>query len=178
MAAPFVYFEGTWSLPYTHTVLVKRVGNVTVEGLPDATLVGSLTNFRTDDSYYACLNGESVGVWTAPQEFPGDLVVHNGDQGPQCTYGTWLFPETYTGLWYGKLQQLRQVKNVSVEDLPDATLLPEQLQDFQTNVPYYACLDGKALNAWNAPGEFPGDPVVHNGDQGPQCTYITLRFVQ
>jgi len=27
---------------------------------------------------------------------------------------------------------------------------------------------------WIAPGEYPGYFVIHNGDQGSQCAYITM----
>lgn len=70
---------------------LTAVPNVTVEHLPDASLIGQLSAFQTNDPKFACLNGENLTVWSAPQEFPGVDVVHNGDQGPQCTYGTWTF---------------------------------------------------------------------------------------
>lgn len=80
---------GYWQTIPTSVTAQK---NVTVEGLPDATLVGQLTSFKTTVAADSCLDGESINVWTAPKEFPGVYVVHNGDQGSQCTYGTWTFP--------------------------------------------------------------------------------------
>ncbi len=86
------YYTGIWN---GQTVYLKLVPNVTVESLPDATLVGTLSDFYTNQpSYlsppYAELNGENMNVWTAPSEFPGEYVVHNGDEGSQPIYGTWI----------------------------------------------------------------------------------------
>ena len=253
---------------------LTRVTNVTVESLSDATLIGQISDFQTNDPSAACLNGESLNVWTAPAEFPGDYVVHNGEQGTQCTYVTLTFPQeqsltmtvtaspspatagqsvtvtatfsqpisdgtltfaggyndsvnvsvtpsggtgstvvqtgtwapgtytitagwsgdsrydpasgsvgvtvnapsyTYTGSYNGTAEALTRVANQTVESLSDATLVG-QLSDFQTNDPSVACLNGESLNVWTAPAEFPGDYVVHNGEQGSQCTYVTLTF--
>jgi len=91
-------FTGVWQ---GQTVNLTEVPNVTVEGLSDATLVGQITDFQTNEPtggkppYYE-LNGESINVFTAPNEFPGVYVVHNGLQGQQVTYGTWTFPMTGT----------------------------------------------------------------------------------
>jgi protocatechuate 3,4-dioxygenase beta subunit len=98
LTAPAWTFTGVWQ---GQTVNLTQVPNVTVEGLPDAKLVGQITGFQTNEStggsppFYE-LNGESINVWTAPAEFPGVYVVHNGDQGQQATYGTWTFPMTNT----------------------------------------------------------------------------------
>ncbi|MCL5430240.1 MAG: hypothetical protein M1504_02045 [Candidatus Marsarchaeota archaeon] len=70
---------------------LTRVPNKNVEQFPDATLVGQITNFNTNDPYMACLNGETINVWTAPSEFPGVLVMHNGNQNSQCVYVTAIF---------------------------------------------------------------------------------------
>lgn len=70
---------------------LTHVSNVTVEGFPDATLLGSCQKFQTNDPLYTPLNGETINVWSAPKEFPGVDVVHNGDQGSQPIYGTWTF---------------------------------------------------------------------------------------
>jgi hypothetical protein len=55
--------------------------------------VGVISNFETSNPAFSCLDGESIYVWTAPAQFPGLYVVHNGDEGSQCTYGTWTFPQ-------------------------------------------------------------------------------------
>lgn len=81
-----VFYTATWQ-GTTHTL--TNVPNQTVEGFSDATLVGQVTNFQTDNPTYSCLNGRALNVWTAPAEFPGRYVVHNGLQGSQCVYGTW-----------------------------------------------------------------------------------------
>jgi len=92
-------FTGVWQ---GQTVNLTLVTNVTVEQLPDARLVGQITNFETNEPagskppFYE-LNGESMNVWTAPAEFPGMYVVHNGEQGNQATYGTWTFPASSPG---------------------------------------------------------------------------------
>ncbi len=83
------YYSGYWGNQLTS---LSGHGNVTVEGLSDASLVGAISDFQTNNSSFSCLNGESLYVWKAPKEFPGDYVVHNGAQGSQCTYGTWTFP--------------------------------------------------------------------------------------
>ena len=100
-------YSGQWP-PTSATVSLTLVPNVTVENLPDSSLQSSqLVDFQTNDPRYSCLNGEALDVWTAPAEFPGKLVVHNGDQGPQCTYGTWTFsiqpppPKGYSGISSG-----------------------------------------------------------------------------
>lgn len=67
-------------------VPLQHIGNVTVEGFSDAQLVGKCK--LNAPSY--CINGEWVNVWKAPNEYPGQLIVHNGDQGPQCTYQTFI----------------------------------------------------------------------------------------
>jgi len=83
------YYSGYWGNQLTS---LSGHSNVTVEGLSDARQVGSISDFQTNNSSFSCLNGASLNVWTAPKEFPGEYVVHNGGQGPQCTYGTWTFP--------------------------------------------------------------------------------------
>ncbi len=88
-------FEGYWQGTFVHLL---NVPNVTVEQLPDATDVGTLYDFTAIEPPYSnppfyCLNGENLNVWEAPNEFPGELVVHNGLQGSQCTYGTWIIAQ-------------------------------------------------------------------------------------
>lgn len=73
-------------------IALKGVCNVTIEGLADATLIGQVQHFETADPGKDCLDGEAINYWTAPKEFPGVYVVHNGWMGPQCSYGTWTFP--------------------------------------------------------------------------------------
>ncbi len=170
-AASYTY-TGVWNGSLAGLTLVS---NVTVESLPDATLVGTITDFQTADPSYSCLDGTAINVWTAPNEFPHELVVHDGDQGTQCAYGTWTIPQPYTGTWNGTLTTLTNVTNVTVEGLPDATLVGT-IGNFQTKDPAFSCLDGESLNVWTAPKEYPNEYVVHNGDQGAQCTYGTWTF--
>lgn len=83
-------YTGDWLGRLVH---LTQVSNVSVQAFPDARLTGTLTDFSTDDPRDACLKGHALTVWIAPREFPGDYVVHNGPQGPQCVHGTWAFPE-------------------------------------------------------------------------------------
>ncbi len=180
LAGP-VQYSYTGTVGNWNQVPLSHVANVTVEGLSDATLVGQITNFQTTNPYYSCLDGRTLNVWRAPKEFPGELVVHNGDQGPQCVYGTWTYVPFYAGTWQGRWTQLSHVANVTVEGLSDSHLVG-QITNFQTDDPYYECLTGtsgstgETVNVWEAPKEFPGELVVHNGDQGPQCVYGTWTF--
>ncbi len=91
-AAPFCVFSGAW---HGQRVCLRNVRNVTVERLPGVRQVGQIANFRAFEPAAArppfrCLNGKQLNVWRTPRLFHGRPVVHNGDQGPQCTYGTWL----------------------------------------------------------------------------------------
>ncbi len=161
------------------TVSMRRVRNVSVEQIRGAWLLGQVT-FHTNDPYYSCLNGRALNAWRVPAE-PGTVIVHNGDQGPQCVYGTFVYQPFYTGTVHGTLVVLARHVNVSVEALADSSLVG-QLTNFQSDDPYYACLDGTTttggatVNVWTAPREFGSSEVVHNGDQGPQCVYGTFVF--
>lgn len=68
------------------------VPNANVEQFGTPANPATCSEFSTNDPRYSCLNGETINVWTAPAQYPGVYVVHNGNQGPQCTYGTWTFP--------------------------------------------------------------------------------------
>jgi hypothetical protein len=165
---------GPWS-----NIPLRQVPNVSVENLPGATLVGAVV-FTTSNPYYSCLNGHALNAWRLPAQ-PDVIFVHNGDQGPQCVYGTWTYRPFFQATWQGHRIGLTRQKNVTVEALPDATLAGH-VTNFQTDDPYYACLDGpsagtgQSINVWIAPREFPAVYVAHNGDEGPQCVYITLTF--
>ncbi|AEE14094.1 hypothetical protein Thena_0454 [Thermodesulfobium narugense DSM 14796] len=65
---------------------LQHIQNVTVEGFRDAQLVGQCQLHAPG----SCLNGEFINVFRAENEYPGKLLVHNGLQGPQCTYQTWI----------------------------------------------------------------------------------------
>ena len=171
---------GTWTIPRTYTgtwagtagTQLNRHSNVTVEGYADAAVVGQLTNFQTTDPTYACLKGATINVFTAPAEFPGQYVVHDGMQGSMCAYGTWLIPQTYVGVWLGKGIVISPRSNVTVESYPDAVVVG-QVTNFQTTDPRVSCLNGQAINVFSAPNELPGVYVVHDGLQGPMCAYGT-----
>ncbi len=170
VTAPVLYTYtgqvGSW-----YQIPLQKVPNESVEGLPDATKVGTLV-FTTNDPYYQALNGTTLNVWRASNEFPGELIVHNGNQGPQPVYGTWVYSPFYAVTWQGAWTQMRLTTNVSVENFSDAQL-EGQGTNFETDDPYYSALDGNTINVWMASAEFGNVLVAHNGDQGPQPVYGT-----
>jgi hypothetical protein len=157
--------------------VLAKVPNQTVEGFADATLVGTVSDFQTDDPSQSCLNGSTLNVWTAPAEYPGSYVVHNGWQGPQCTYGTWLIGASYfyQGTFNGAVRILNKVPNQTVENLTGAVRVLA-ITNFQTNDPSQSCLNGSTINVFLAPVQFGANWVAHNGLQGSQCTYGTWTF--
>jgi hypothetical protein len=158
-----------------------NVKNVSVEGLSDATLLSTqLTNFETNDSAFSCLNGSSLNAWTAPKEFPNDIVIHNGLQGTQCAYGTWIYPDPtplFACIWGGGWVLVANLPDVTVEGLPDAKLVGT-CNDFQTTSSQYSCLNGENINVFTAPKEYPNEYVAHNGLMGNQCTYGVWVFAE
>lgn len=176
---------GTWTLPQVYTgswsgstLPVTLTGNVTVESYADATVVGQITRFQTNDPRYRCLNGQALNVFTAPKEFPNQFVVHDGLQGPMCVYGTWTLPQQwYVATWQGQLVPLAVRRNAAVEAYGDATVVG-QLGGFLTNNSTYSCLNGAVINVWTAPKEFANLYAAHNGRQGTQCVYGTWTFAQ
>ncbi len=185
---PVRFFSGIWQ---GHRIRIWNVRNVTVEKLPDARKVGVLRDFIAREPHTArppfyLLNGETINVWVAPRQFPGKYVVHNGMQGTQKTYGTWVFAMNrppvrfFSGIWQGHRIRIWNVRNVTVEKLPDARKVGV-LRDFIAREPHTArppfyLLNGETINVWVAPHEFPGKYVVHNGMQGTQKTYGTWVF--
>jgi len=86
------WYGGVYSGTGLNTQL-HWVPNHSVENDTGASLVGTVSNFYTNNSYYSCLNGKSLNVWSDPNVYGTHyLVVHNGDQGSQCTYVTLLLP--------------------------------------------------------------------------------------
>jgi hypothetical protein len=82
-----VLFGSSVNLYYTKQTSVEDFG--TLQG-------ADCVNFQTKDPGYSCLNGESINVFTGSGgswPYPCMYAVHNGDQGTQCTYGTWLYPQ-------------------------------------------------------------------------------------
>ncbi len=82
--------DGSFGYTNAQAVGLEHVANQSVETYADATNVGTIT-IETNNPAYSCLNGTAVNVWTAPTEDPYEYVVHNGGQGTQCAYGTWVF---------------------------------------------------------------------------------------
>ncbi len=85
--------------PYTATITSSSVAalhvgeevdlihldNITMEDI-DARVVGQATfHVVATPSPYSCLNGSTVNIFA----FHGELFLHNGLEGNQCTYGTW-----------------------------------------------------------------------------------------
>jgi len=92
VARPRYSYDGVWQ--------GQRVGPLTrlapaidVSRLPDAARAGLLTRFHTDDPDYACLNGQSLAVYTAPRAYPGDDIAYAPAHGTGCAAGTWLFAQ-------------------------------------------------------------------------------------
>ncbi|WP_448590101.1 hypothetical protein [Thermodesulfobium sp.] len=86
-------YTGYWN---GQLVELQYIQNVTVEGFRDASLVGQITDFQTNEPVGVkppcyLLNGESINVFVAPAEYPNLYIVHNGLQGPQKTYCTFVF---------------------------------------------------------------------------------------
>jgi hypothetical protein len=88
-------YRYTCMLPSGSTVLLTRMQNTTVEALPGAQLVtanGSTLQCRlsTADPYYQAINGAMINIFQVPA-FPDLNFVHNGLQGSQPVYGTWVY---------------------------------------------------------------------------------------
>jgi hypothetical protein len=81
-------------------------------------------------------------------------------------------PVKSTCIWHDTRVALTIHPNVTVERLSDAHL-QGTCNDFRTNDPALSCLNGENINTFQAPREFPGVVVVHNGLMGTQCTYAT-----
>ena len=75
------------------TVNLAHLNNITMEEI-GARVVGTATlHVGVAGSPYQCLDGASLNVFS----FDGQLFVHNGLQGAQCTYGTWeIVPRSVT----------------------------------------------------------------------------------
>lgn len=179
---------GTWTFPiYSYTASwlgypsfsLRLIANVSVESFPDATLVGKVANFQTQDAHFSCLDSQTLNVYTAPSEFPGLYLVHV-TAGSMCTptAETWTFPiYTYTGSWNGASYPLTLLPNNEIQTAGDASLITYhnncggwgqpgcgsavQLQNLQTSDPNFTCLKGSAINVWMAQNEFPGKHVAH-----------------
>ena len=181
---------GTWTFPiyaYTASWLgypsfsLNLIPNVEVESFADSSLVGKVANLQTQDAHFSCLDGQSLNVYTAPNEFPGLYLVHV-IAGTACTptADTWTFPIfSYTGSWNGASYSLTLLPNNEVQTAFDAKLItfrntatcnvaglppcgsPVQLQNFQTADPNFACLRGSSINVWMAQTEFQGKHIAH-----------------
>src|SRR5207253_778114 len=100
--------------------------------------------------------GNQVGIQVDPEVAAADsgagtvfsLTKNIVDVTVTETYNTTY---GYSGSWLGNSLGLQPHANVTVEGLPDATLLGQQLVNFQTNDPSTSCLNGQSINVFTAP---------------------------
>jgi hypothetical protein len=71
-------------------VTIQPAANVDMAHLADARSEGAASGFLTDNPAYERLDGSSIEVWSAPAEFPDELVVNNSEQTSEPK-GTWTF---------------------------------------------------------------------------------------
>jgi photosystem II stability/assembly factor-like uncharacterized protein len=85
--------------PYSATITSSRVprlrvgevvnlvqlNNITMEDLGAGVVGDASLHVAAKPSPYECLNGATITIFA----FHGQLYLHNGLQGTQCTYGTW-----------------------------------------------------------------------------------------
>jgi len=92
--APWPYKATVTSGPRSgQDVDLAVLDNITMEDI-GAQMVGSATlHVGIASSPYRCLNGTSLNVFS----YGGQLFLHNGLQGAQCSYGTWeVVPSSIT----------------------------------------------------------------------------------
>lgn len=82
-------YSGLW-----HTAQLPPLTQVVPAptSLTGARPAGQLLGFGTKDPAYACLAGQSLNVFLAPQQFSDDYVVYH-PAGAGCPAGAWLFPQ-------------------------------------------------------------------------------------
>jgi phospholipase C len=67
---------------------------ITLAKIADARGVGTLTGFRSNDATYRCLNGKTLTVSTAANEFPFAYIVTTRLTTNRCPKATWTFTRT------------------------------------------------------------------------------------
>ncbi|MGC8652083.1 MAG: hypothetical protein ACP5UH_02425 [Candidatus Micrarchaeia archaeon] len=132
--------------------------------------IGTNTNAQISALPGPIENASGIGLAYPTTTIPGIPSTSNASVANQSSY-------EYSGMYNGSIVLLTYTQQRAIEDLPDAALAGT-LQNFYTNNPAYECLDGKSLNVWIAPSEYPGEYIVYNGAQGAQCAYATLLFAQ
>ena len=81
----------------------------------------------------------------------------------------------YTAGWPPDTIELTKVATQPVHTYADAAHIGE-VENFQTDDPLYACLNGSTIDTWVAPAEFPGKTVVYNGAQALPCAIGTWVY--
>jgi len=120
---------------------------------PDGQPQGQLTDFQTDDPNYVCLSSGVLSVYSDPQGAPGVYAVYAGC--PGGISGAWTFHvkvpplnHYYRATWNGSVVQLTLLD--AAAGPADAVPLGQQVTNFQTDDPTYACFKGGSLNVWTA----------------------------
>jgi phospholipase C len=86
---PPIRYVGVWRGQVVTNLL--DAPPITLKRLRDARTVGRLTHFLTNDRTYACLDGATLPVSTAPAEFRNTYIVTAAPTKPHCPGGTWTF---------------------------------------------------------------------------------------
>lgn len=161
-------YTATWKSTTQSTtgpisVTLTDICNQTIQN-PQTT--GSfITNFQTEDPHFKCLNGSSLNVWTAPDQFPNRYIAQGECTDASGTVGEWTFPypppsRHYSAYWNGQQQTLSPLSNAGkVSDLPDA--VPQaQVTNFDTDDTNYQCFEGQSIPVFYAAREHPAVYVV------------------
>ncbi|MCL4373959.1 MAG: hypothetical protein M1360_04825 [Candidatus Marsarchaeota archaeon] len=139
-------------------------------------LYGSSANNITGNAYMGFVTGSGPAYDTTTVIPTITTTISSASTAPS---GNVTNPNSYqySGIYNGSAIILTYTPPRTIEDLPDAVDIG-MLSNFYTSNPEYECLNGESLNVWVAPSEYPGYYIVHNGDQGTQCAYVTLLFKQ
>ncbi len=84
---PILTYSGTFD---GQSYSLSLVGSQDVSHFTDAKFVGTLSDFQTSNDIndppnsYACINGNSLDVWSAPDEYPGIYLVTDWNMGYLC----------------------------------------------------------------------------------------------
>jgi phospholipase C len=83
-----VRYRGLWHGRLTYLL---QAPPITLNRLPDACRIGTLTHFLTNDPAHQCLNGSGLTVSIAPGEFPHTNILTAPRTSPTCPTATWTF---------------------------------------------------------------------------------------
>lgn len=170
------------------TVLLMDLGQPNGNGISPAyinVLVGgSVTNVSMvwpHQTAYFTVGGKTLNLFVN-NTFAGLYAYQRWAQmsmSVNTSSGT-TFPNPYNYTYYGQInggtqQSLNWVPNNSLYF--NDTRYIGYVSNFQTNNPYYSCLDGSTLYMYKAQSEYPNVTVVHGGVSSQSCTrYITLLY--